>query len=56
MIVTINAHQWVVVEQSCSAYSRVVVPLYDTLGKEAVTHIINQGMLVGTLSVFKIVN
>ena len=35
--------QWVVVEQSCNCFSRVLVPLYDTLGPEAVSYIINQG-------------
>ena len=30
-------------EQSCNCYSRVVVPLYDTLGPEAVSYIINLG-------------
>ena len=34
-----------VVEQSCSYYSRVLVPLYDTLGAEALVHIVNQGTL-----------
>ena len=34
--------QWVVTEQSCNYYSRVLVPLYDTLGAEAVAYIINQ--------------
>ena len=34
--------QWVVVEQSCNSYSRVLVPLYDTLGSDAVSYIINQ--------------
>lgn len=34
--------QWVVVEQSCNSYSRVLVPLYDTLGPDAVSYIINQ--------------
>ena len=35
--------QWVVVEQSCNSFSRVLVPLYDTLGPEAVSYIVNQG-------------
>ena len=35
--------QWTVAELSSHAYSRVVVALYDTLGKEAMAHIINQG-------------
>jgi len=33
----------VVTEQSCNCYSRVVVPLYDTLGPDAVSYIINLG-------------
>ena len=35
--------QWVVVEQSCNSFSRVLVPLYDTLGAETVSYIVNQG-------------
>ena len=35
--------QWVVTEQSCNYFSRVSVPLYDTLGTEALVHILNQG-------------
>ena len=31
-----------VTEQSCNYYSRVLVPLYDTLGSQAVAYIINQ--------------
>uniref|UniRef100_A0A8D0Z4E4 Long-chain-fatty-acid--CoA ligase n=1 Tax=Sus scrofa TaxID=9823 RepID=A0A8D0Z4E4_PIG len=37
--------QWVIIEQGCFAYSMVVVPLYDTLGTEAITYIINKGEL-----------
>jgi len=37
--------QWVVVEQSCNCFSRVLVPLYDTLGPEAVSYIINQACI-----------
>jgi long-chain acyl-CoA synthetase len=37
-----NSPEWVVAEQSCNYYSRVLVPLYDTLGAEAVAYIINQ--------------
>ena len=35
--------QWVVTEQACSAYSMIVVPLYDTLARDAVSYIVNQG-------------
>ncbi|CAI8013955.1 Long-chain-fatty-acid--CoA ligase 5 [Geodia barretti] len=37
-----NSIDWVVTEQSCNYYSRVLVPLYDTLGAEALVHILNQ--------------
>ena len=37
-----NCPEWVIVEQSCNAYSQVLVPLYDTLGPEAIEHIITQ--------------
>jgi hypothetical protein len=36
--------QWVIVEQGCFSYSMVVVPLYDTLGADAITYIVNKGM------------
>ena len=42
--------QWVVAEQSANCYSRVVVPLYDTLGPEAVSYIINLGRCAPSLS------
>uniref|UniRef100_A0A803YF07 Long-chain-fatty-acid--CoA ligase n=1 Tax=Meleagris gallopavo TaxID=9103 RepID=A0A803YF07_MELGA len=37
--------QWVIIEQSCYTYSMVVVPLYDTLGTEAITYIVNKADL-----------
>uniref|UniRef100_A0A1X7TMP3 long-chain-fatty-acid--CoA ligase n=1 Tax=Amphimedon queenslandica TaxID=400682 RepID=A0A1X7TMP3_AMPQE len=40
-----NCIEWTITEQSCHAYSRIVVALYDTLGPEAVAHIINQATL-----------
>lgn len=36
--------QWVIIEQGCYTYSMVAVPLYDTLGAEAITYIVNKGM------------
>ncbi len=41
---SINRAEWVIAEQACNAYSIVTVPLYDTLGLEAVKYIIGQGM------------
>lgn len=40
-----NCINWTMAALSCDAYSRVVVPLYPTLGKEAIAHIINEGWL-----------
>jgi long-chain acyl-CoA synthetase len=37
----INRPEWVVAELACCAYSYVSVPLYDTLGADAVKYIIN---------------
>uniref|UniRef100_A0A8I3WU66 Long-chain-fatty-acid--CoA ligase n=1 Tax=Callithrix jacchus TaxID=9483 RepID=A0A8I3WU66_CALJA len=37
--------QWVIIEQGCFAYSMVIVPLYDTLGSEAITYILNKAEL-----------
>ncbi|KRX18083.1 Long-chain-fatty-acid--CoA ligase 5 [Trichinella nelsoni] len=39
---SINRPEWTIAEHACYAYSMVVVPLYDTLGKEAVSYIIEQ--------------
>ena len=37
-----NCVEWTLTEQACNAYTYVTVPLYDTLGEEAVTHILTQ--------------
>ncbi|KAL3648944.1 Long chain acyl-CoA synthetase 6, peroxisomal [Castilleja foliolosa] len=37
----VNRPEWLVVDHACSAYSYVSVPLYDTLGPEAVKYIVN---------------
>nr|XP_046233496.1 long-chain-fatty-acid--CoA ligase 5 [Scatophagus argus]XP_046233498.1 long-chain-fatty-acid--CoA ligase 5 [Scatophagus argus] len=37
-----NRPEWVIGELACYTYSMVVVPLYDTLGPEAIVFIINQ--------------
>ncbi|TYI41527.1 hypothetical protein ES332_A01G033000v1 [Gossypium tomentosum] len=37
----INRPEWLIVDQACSAYSLVSVPLYDTLGPDAVKYIVN---------------
>ncbi|KAG8517553.1 Long-chain-fatty-acid--CoA ligase 1 [Galemys pyrenaicus] len=40
-----NRPEWVIIEQGCFAFSMVVVPLYDTLGSEAITYIVNKAEL-----------
>ncbi|NWX99451.1 ACSL1 ligase, partial [Nothoprocta ornata] len=40
-----NRPEWVIIEQGCYTYSLVVVPLYDTLGTEAITYIVNKADL-----------
>ncbi|XP_064367110.1 long-chain-fatty-acid--CoA ligase 1 isoform X2 [Dromaius novaehollandiae] len=40
-----NRPEWVIIEQGCYAFSLVVVPLYDTLGTEAITYIVNKADL-----------
>ncbi|KAI5078310.1 hypothetical protein GOP47_0005981 [Adiantum capillus-veneris] len=37
----INRPEWIITEHACSAYSFISVPLYDTLGPDAVKFIIN---------------
>ena len=41
--------QFVLTQLACYTYSMVVIPLYDTLGPEACTYIIGQGMLKDVL-------
>ncbi|TGZ62733.1 hypothetical protein CRM22_007260 [Opisthorchis felineus] len=40
-----NSPAWVITQHACAAYSLVYVPLYDTLGSEAVQHILTQAEL-----------
>ncbi|KAF5400239.1 Long-chain-fatty-acid--CoA ligase 5 [Paragonimus heterotremus] len=37
-----NSPEWVITQHACAAYSYVYVPLYDTLGSEAMQHILKQ--------------
>lgn len=41
-IFSINRAEWLITEQACYANNYVTVPLYDTLGDEAIEYIINQ--------------
>uniref|UniRef100_A0AAZ3PUT6 Long-chain-fatty-acid--CoA ligase n=1 Tax=Oncorhynchus tshawytscha TaxID=74940 RepID=A0AAZ3PUT6_ONCTS len=42
-----NRPEWTISELACYTYSLVCVPLYDTLGLEAIEYIIDQGMSQG---------
>ncbi|PRQ42191.1 putative long-chain-fatty-acid--CoA ligase [Rosa chinensis] len=37
----INRPEWLIVDHACSAYSFISVPLYDTLGPDAVKYVVN---------------
>lgn len=41
----INRPEWLIVDHACSAYSYISVPLYDTLGPEAVKYITNHAAI-----------
>lgn len=43
-----SVSQWTIAELACYTYSMVAVPLYDTLGTEAIGYIIDQGKHEGT--------
>ncbi|CAK7327014.1 unnamed protein product [Dovyalis caffra] len=40
----INRPEWMIVDHACSAYSYISVPLYDTLGPDAVKFIVNHAV------------
>lgn len=41
-----NCPEWILTEQAAYCFSMVIVPLYDTLGPESCSFIINQGTLI----------
>lgn len=41
-----NCPEWILTEQAAYCFSMVIVPLYDTLGPEACSFIITQGMFI----------
>lgn len=41
--ISVACIQWIISELACYTYSMVAVPLYDTLGPEALVFIINRG-------------
>ena len=41
-IFALNRREWIMTELGCFRNNMITVPLYDTLGKEAIVHIINE--------------
>ncbi|XP_041011102.1 long chain acyl-CoA synthetase 6, peroxisomal-like [Juglans microcarpa x Juglans regia] len=52
----INRPEWLIVDHACSAYSFISVPLYDTLGPDAVKYIVNHAALQVIFCVPQILN
>ncbi|KAH1091380.1 hypothetical protein J1N35_018637 [Gossypium stocksii] len=52
----INRPKWIIVDHACSAYSLISVPLYDTLGPDAVKYIINHAELKAVFCVPQTLN
>lgn len=46
---TVFSLQWIISEYACYTYSMVAVPLYDTLGPDAIVYIVNKGKYQLTL-------
>ena len=40
-----NRPEWIMTEQACNMFSMVLIPLYDTLGKESMNFILEQTQL-----------
>lgn len=47
----VNRPEWLIVDNACSAYSYISVPLYDTLGPDAVKYIVNHADVQGIFCV-----
>ncbi|WZZ63058.1 hypothetical protein YC2023_063165 [Brassica napus] len=52
----INRPEWLIVDHACSAYSYVSVPLYDTLGPDAVQFIVNHANVQAIFCVAETLN
>ncbi|OIV95005.1 hypothetical protein TanjilG_22202 [Lupinus angustifolius] len=52
----INRPEWILVDHACSAYSYISVPLYDTLGPDAVKYIVNHAAVQVIFSVSETLN
>ncbi|KAL0787431.1 hypothetical protein Bca101_003677 [Brassica carinata] len=52
----INRPEWLIVDQACASYSYVSVPLYDTLGPDAVKFIVNHANVQAIFCVAETLN
>ncbi|KAK3027237.1 hypothetical protein RJ639_041655, partial [Escallonia herrerae] len=52
----INKPEWMIVDHACSAYSYISVPLYDTLGPDAVKYIVNHATIQAIFCVSQTLN
>ncbi|XP_044500079.1 long chain acyl-CoA synthetase 6, peroxisomal-like isoform X1 [Mangifera indica] len=52
----INRPEWLIVDHACSAYSYISVPLYDTLGPDAVKYIVNHASIQAIFCVSETLN
>ncbi|KAK6929991.1 AMP-dependent synthetase/ligase, partial [Dillenia turbinata] len=52
----INRPEWLIADHACSAYSYISVPLYDTLGPDAVKYIVNHAAVQAIFCVHQTLN
>ncbi|KAK7253170.1 hypothetical protein RIF29_37662 [Crotalaria pallida] len=52
----INRPEWLIIDHACSAYSYISVPLYDTLGPDAVRYIVNHAVVQVIFCVSETIN
>ncbi|KAF9669957.1 hypothetical protein SADUNF_Sadunf13G0018600 [Salix dunnii] len=52
----INRPEWLIVDHACTAYSYISVPLYDTLGPDAVKYVVNHADVQGIFCVPETLN
>ncbi|KAJ6694322.1 hypothetical protein OIU85_005045 [Salix viminalis] len=52
----INRPEWLIVDHACTAYSYISIPLYDTLGPDAVKYVVNHADVQGIFCVPETLN
>ncbi|KAJ4719470.1 Long-Chain Acyl-CoA Synthetase [Melia azedarach] len=52
----VNRPEWMIVDHACSAYSYISVPLYDTLGPDAVKYVVNHADIQAIFCVAQTLN